>query len=74
MTEIRLICNYAGRLFGAATAFFVALDWIALLLAGPMVGSVIEQWGYGTAFIGEAFLLVMGIVLFYGLDPNQRSG
>jgi MFS family permease len=56
---------------GAATAFFVALDWIALLLAGPIVGYVIEHSGYGTAFISHALLLVMGIALFYGLDRQD---
>jgi MFS family permease len=58
---------------GAATAFFMALDWTALLLAGPTVGYVIERWGYGTAFIGHAFLLVIGIGLFYGLDRHRGA-
>ena len=59
---------------GAATAFFVALDWMALLLAGPVVGYVIEQWGYSTAFVSHAILLVMGIGLFYGLDRHRVPG
>ena len=53
---------------GAATSFFMALDWMGLLLAGPLVGYVIEHAGYGTAFMGVALLLALGIVLFYGLD------
>jgi MFS family permease len=58
---------------GAATAFFMALDWTALLLTGPMVGYVIEHWGYGTAFVGHALLLVLGIGLFHGLDRHRGS-
>ena len=53
---------------GAATSFFMALDWMGLLLAGPLVGYVIEHAGYGTAFMGVALFLAVGIVLFYGLD------
>jgi MFS family permease len=53
---------------GAATAFFTALDWLGLLIAGPVVGYAIERAGYGTAFIGLALLLAIGIGLFYGLD------
>ena len=58
---------------GAATAFFMALDWMALLLAGPTVGYVIERWGYRPAYIGQAFLLVIGIALFYGLDRRAAQ-
>lgn len=53
---------------GAATAFFTALDWLGLLIAGPVVGFAIERMGYRTAFIGLALLLVVGMGSFYGLD------
>ena len=56
---------------GAATAFFTALDWLGLLLAGPVVGYVIERTGYGMSFMGLALLLAMGIGVFYGLDRGH---
>ena len=56
---------------GSATAFFIALDWMALLLGGPVVGYAIEHGGYGTAFMGLALLLVAGLGLFYGLDRDS---
>ena len=63
-----VVARARARERGAATAFFVALDWMGLLLAGPLVGYVIEHMGYGTAFMGVALLLAIGIGLFYGLD------
>jgi len=53
---------------GAATALFTTLDWIALLLSGPMVGLAIERLEYRPVFAGLALLLVIGMALFYGLD------
>ena len=56
---------------GVATAFFTALDWVGLLLAGPVVGYVIERAGYGLAFLGLAVLLAVGMAGFYGLDRGR---
>ena len=56
---------------GAATAFFTALDWLGLLLAGPVVGYAIERTGYARSFMGLALLLAMGIIVFYGLDRGR---
>jgi MFS family permease len=56
---------------GAATAFFTALDWLGLLLAGPVVGYVIERTGYGRSFMGLALLLAMGMGGFYILDRGR---
>ena len=56
---------------GAATAFFAALNWFGLLVAGVVVGYVIEQTGYGSSFLGLALLLAMGIGGFYGLDRGR---
>jgi MFS family permease len=56
---------------GAATAFFTALDWLGLLLAGPVVGYIIERAGYGRSFMGLALLLAMGLGVFYGLDRDR---
>jgi predicted MFS family arabinose efflux permease len=53
---------------GAATAFFTTLDWIGLLVAGPVVGFAIERAGYSAAFTGLALLLAIGMASFYGLD------
>jgi MFS family permease len=58
---------------GAATAFFTTLDWLGLLIAGPVVGFAIERMGYRTAFIGLALLLAIGMGFFYGLDRDFTS-
>jgi len=58
---------------GAATAFFMALDWLGLLLAGPVVGYLIERTGYSRSFMALALLLMMGIGVFYGLDRGRAS-
>lgn len=58
---------------GVATAFFTTLDWVGLLIAGPVVGYAIEREGYDTAFMGLALLLAIGIVVFYGLDRGKPS-
>jgi predicted MFS family arabinose efflux permease len=55
---------------GAATAFFTALNWLALLAAGPIVGLAIERMGYSTAFVSLALLLVIGMGFFYALDRD----
>lgn len=53
---------------GSAMAFYTAVDWLGLLIAGPLFGYVIEWTGYGSAFTGAVLLLATGIGLFYGLD------
>lgn len=58
---------------GAATAFYTAVDWLGLLLAGPLFGLVIELAGYGTAFAGLALGLVAAIGLFYGVDRDDKN-
>jgi MFS family permease len=55
---------------GAATAFFATVDWLALLIAGPVVGFAIERRGYRSAFVGLALLLVAGMGFFYALDSD----
>ena len=57
---------------GSAMAFYTAMDWMGLLVAGPVVGLVIELGGYSVAFIVLALLLITGIGFFYGLD--RRAG
>jgi predicted MFS family arabinose efflux permease len=58
---------------GAAAAFFTTLDWLALLVAGPVVGYVIERTGYSRAFVGLAAFLAIGIVIFYLLDHRGMA-
>jgi MFS family permease len=58
---------------GAATAFFMALDWFSLLLAGPMVGYAIEQIGYGQSFLGVGLVVALGTGVFYVLDHQTGS-
>ena len=53
---------------GAAMAFYTAVDWLGLLVAGPVVGYVIQLGGYSVAFMGIALTLGVGIGLFYRLD------
>jgi predicted MFS family arabinose efflux permease len=57
---------------GAAAAFFTGLDWLALFVAGPLVGAVIERAGYSTTFAGLAVVLWAGVATFYALD-HRRS-
>jgi MFS family permease len=56
---------------GAATAAFTALDWLGLLLAGPVIGYLIERTGYGSSFLGLALFLAIGIGVFYHLDRGR---
>jgi MFS family permease len=53
---------------GAAMAFYTAVDWLGLLVAGPAIGYAIELGGYGVAFTGIAIALAVGVALFYVLD------
>jgi predicted MFS family arabinose efflux permease len=55
---------------GAAAAFFTMLDWLALLVAAPVVGYLIERTGYSATFMTLALLLAMGIAMFYALDRS----
>lgn len=55
---------------GAAAAFFTMLDWLALLVAGPVVGYLIERTGYSATFMTLALLLAMGMAMFYSLDRS----
>jgi hypothetical protein len=77
-----------GAFFGAYAIVAVALrtvagrvperlgtvDWLALLMAGPVVGLAIERMGYRAAFVGLALLLVIGMICFYGLDRDFTTG
>jgi MFS family permease len=56
---------------GAATAFFTALDWLGLLLAGPVAGYAIERAGYSMTFMGLALLLFAATIVFYGFDRED---
>lgn len=59
------------RARGSAVAFYTTIDWLGLLIAGPVFGGVIELAGYGVAFASLALLLTMGVGLFYGLDRRS---
>lgn len=58
---------------GSALAFYTAVDWLGLLLAGPAVGSMIEGTGYAAAFVAVALVLAAGIGLFYALDHRPAT-
>lgn len=53
---------------GSAMAFYTAVDWLGLLLAGPVFGVVIELAGYSVAFVVLALLLFAGVGFFYVID------
>jgi MFS family permease len=56
---------------GAATAFFTTLNWLGFLVAGPLLGWLIERSGYRTFFVLLALLLALGLSLFYALDRRS---
>lgn len=60
------------RARGAATAFYTAVDWLGLLLAGPVVGYFIERAGYPAALLAVTMVLVAGAAAFYGVDSAKR--
>jgi MFS family permease len=58
---------------GAATSFFMALDWLSLLVAGPTVGYAIERIGYGQSFLFVGLTVAAGMGLFYVVDRHGGS-
>jgi MFS family permease len=56
---------------GTATAFFTTLSWLGFLVAGPVLGAIIERSGYRTFFVTLAVLLALGLGLFYGFDRRH---
>ncbi|MFL6621531.1 MAG: MFS transporter [Sulfurifustis sp.] len=65
-----------SRQRGSAMAFYITIDWLGLLLAGPIVGNLIERAGYTAAFAALALLLIAGSALFYVVDrpkPGARA-
>lgn len=56
---------------GSAMALYVSIDWLGLLIAGPLFGYIIEYAGYDYAFAGLALLLAVGIGLFYTVDRQN---
>ena len=56
-------------------AFFTMLDWLSLLVAGPVVGYSIERNGYALSFLNLALVVSLGIAGFYTLDrPRTAAG
>jgi MFS family permease len=55
---------------GSAMAIYASVDWGAILVAGPLLGLVIERAGYGGAFYSLAALLALGTAAFYAFDPK----
>ena len=68
-----VVTRSPARERGAATAFFMALDWLGLLLAGPVVGYVIERTGYGRSFMAVGLTVAVGTGVFYVLDRGRGS-
>jgi len=66
-----LVVERAGlRERGAAMAFYTAVDWLGLLVAGPAVGYAIEFLGYSVSFFGIAVVIFLGITIFYRFDHS----
>lgn len=57
---------------GSAMTFYTTIDLVGLLLAGPIIGYLIELAGYSAAFAALSLVLLGGIGLFYFLDRQAR--
>jgi len=53
---------------GSAMAIYASVDWAAILIAGPVLGLVIERAGYDGAFGSLLAVLGLGTAAFYALD------
>lgn len=58
---------------GSAIACYTAIDWLGLLLAGPVVGMLIEATDYAMSFSVLALALLAGVGSFYLLDTVWAS-
>lgn len=58
---------------GSAMGFFTALFDIAILIGGPVLGVVIENFGYPTMFMILAGLVALGALGFHRLDPRPTD-
>jgi MFS family permease len=50
---------------GTTMAIFTALFDISLFGASPLIGWMIEQFGYGTSFSSVALALLVGVAMFH---------
>lgn len=58
---------------GAAIAIYTAIDDGAVLVAGPVLGFLIETMRYTTMFKSTAGLLAGATVLFFLWDRRQKD-
>lgn len=58
---------------GAAMAIYTAIDDGAVLIAGPILGLVIEHSGYAAMF-GSCAILLAGTTLLYVMRGRERTG
>lgn len=65
---------------GTTTAIFTALFDVSLFGASPVIGWIIGEFGYATAFMTVAVAVLVGMVLFYmaesrwvGLEPDVTA-
>jgi predicted MFS family arabinose efflux permease len=58
---------------GSAMGFFTALFDIAILVGGPVLGVVIENFGYPAMFFILAGLVTVGAFGFHRLDPRPTD-
>src|SRR5690606_3787927 len=71
---LRLVVARAdGARRGSASACYTAIGWVGLLLAGPVVGMLIEATDYAMSFSVLALALLAGVGSFYLLDTVWAS-
>jgi MFS family permease len=60
---------------GAAMAIYISVEWAAMLIAGPMLGELIERAGYPVMFATLSAVLALGTALFHAFDrPGAALG
>ena len=57
---------------GSATALYTVVDWAGNVIAPPLLGLVIERFGYSAAFGTVAATITAGVVCFYVFDRQLR--
>lgn len=58
---------------GSAMAIFTSIFDMALLFGAPMIGFLIDGFGYTTAFSFGGFLLVVGILVYWVWDRHLMA-
>jgi predicted MFS family arabinose efflux permease len=57
---------------GTAMSIYTALFDLGVLLGGPLLGGLIDRFGYTTMFITDATLILAGTAVFALVDRGRR--